>query len=47
MITEFGQRLLPYRSFDINDLVANALGASLGWLIVVVSVGIVRKKDRR
>ncbi len=31
--TEFGQMLLPYRGFDINDLVANFLGVSLGWAI--------------
>ncbi len=34
VVTEFGQKLLPYRSFDINDLIANAIGATLGWLAV-------------
>lgn len=33
VITEFGQKLLPYRSFDINDLLANAIGATFGWFV--------------
>ncbi len=33
VVTEFGQYLLPYRGFDINDMVANAMGVSLGWLL--------------
>ena len=32
--TESVQYLLPYRGFDINDLVANIFGVTLGWLIV-------------
>ena len=32
--TESVQYLLPYRRFDINDLVANIFGITLGWLIV-------------
>lgn len=32
--TESVQYLLPYRGFDINDLVANIFGITLGWLIV-------------
>ena len=32
LLTESVQYLLPYRGFDINDLVANAFGAFLGWL---------------
>lgn len=35
VVTESGQYLLPYRSFDINDMFANALGVSLGWLAVL------------
>ena len=31
LIAEGGQYLLPYRGFDINDLVANIIGASIGW----------------
>lgn len=33
VVTESGQYLLPYRGFDINDMVANALGVSLGWFL--------------
>lgn len=32
--TEMVQYLLPYRGFDINDLVANILGVTVGWLII-------------
>lgn len=31
VLTESVQYLLPYRGFDINDLVANTLGVTLGW----------------
>ena len=31
--TEFGQWLLPYRGFDINDLIANLLGVTVGALL--------------
>ncbi|MBP9990172.1 MAG: VanZ family protein [Bacteroidales bacterium] len=31
IVTEFVQYLLPYRGFDINDLIANILGATIGW----------------
>lgn len=34
LLTEGGQYLLPYRGFDINDLVANVMGVSLGWLML-------------
>jgi VanZ family protein len=30
MLTEGVQFLLPYRGFDVNDLLANAIGVSLG-----------------
>lgn len=32
--TEMVQYILPYRGFDINDLVANFLGVTLGWIII-------------
>lgn len=32
--TESVQYLLPYRGFDINDLIANIMGVTLGWLII-------------
>ncbi|MCQ2300465.1 MAG: VanZ family protein [Bacteroidales bacterium] len=35
--TESGQYLLPYRGFDINDLIANFLGATLGWWLLAVA----------
>lgn len=37
MVTEGVQWLLPYRGFDVNDLVANFLGVTLGWLAVLVT----------
>ena len=35
VLTETVQWILPYRGFDINDMVANFLGVTLGWGIVV------------
>ena len=35
LLTEGVQYLLPYRGFDINDLVANSLGSLLGWLAIL------------
>ena len=35
--TETVQWLLPYRGFDINDLVANFLGVTLGWFLVLLA----------
>ena len=34
LTTESVQWLLPYRGFDINDLIANIIGVSLGLLII-------------
>lgn len=36
LLTEGGQYLLPYRGFDVNDLVANALGVTLGWVVILL-----------
>lgn len=36
LLTEGVQYLLPYRGFDINDLVANALGVTLGWAVILL-----------
>ena len=33
--TETVQYILPWRGFDVNDLVANFLGSLLGWLLLV------------
>ena len=30
---EFAQRLTGYRAFDINDMVASAVGVLLGWVV--------------
>lgn len=35
LFTEFVQYLLPYRGFDVNDLVANVVGCLLGWLAIL------------
>lgn len=35
VLTESVQALLPYRGFDINDMIANFLGVSLGWMIIL------------
>lgn len=45
--TEFVQRLLPYRSFDVNDLVANAIGVTLGWIALTVGLSANRPKGAR
>ena len=36
VVTESVQYLLPYRGFDINDMVANFIGVTLGFVIAVV-----------
>lgn len=38
VLTETVQWLLPYRGFDINDMVANFLGVTLGWLIIMIVI---------
>jgi hypothetical protein len=35
LFTEFVQYLLPYRGFDVNDLIANCVGNTLGWLAIL------------
>ena len=37
LVTESVQWLLPFRGFDVNDLVANTLGATLGWVAVLLA----------
>ena len=44
MTTEFGQKLLPYRSFDVNDLLANAIGVTLGWAAVMICGHVQRRR---
>ena len=36
---EFGQRALEYRSFEVNDMLANGVGIALGWLLAVLFIG--------
>lgn len=35
VVTEFGQMLLPFRGFDVNDLMANCVGNILGWAAIL------------
>ena len=35
LLTEGGQYLLPYRGYDVNDLIANAIGITIGWLVIL------------
>lgn len=44
VLTESVQALLPYRGFDINDMIANFLGVSLGWAIIMI---VKRKKYKK
>ncbi|MBO7101623.1 MAG: VanZ family protein [Bacteroidales bacterium] len=37
LTTEWGQYLLPFRKFDINDLIANSLGVTLGWMVILLA----------
>lgn len=36
LATEWGQYLLPFRKFDINDMVANMIGVTLSWLAIII-----------
>ena len=35
LLTEGVQYLLPYRGYDVNDLIANTLGVTIGWLVIL------------
>lgn len=35
IVTESVQMLLPYRGFDVNDLIANFLGVLIGWAVML------------
>ena len=43
LLTEGVQYLLPYRGYDINDLIANTLGVTFGWVVLLI----VRHRLRR
>ena len=36
LATEWGQYVLPFRKFDINDMVANLIGVSMSWLAIII-----------
>ena len=36
LATEWGQYILPFRKFDINDMVANLIGVSISWLAIII-----------
>ena len=44
LLTEGVQYLLPYRGYDVNDLIANTLGVTLGWMVVLL---VLRRLRRR
>ena len=44
LLTEAVQWLLPFRGYDVNDLIANAIGVTLGWLVILF---VKRNKSRR
>ena len=46
VLTESVQALLPYRGFDINDMIANFLGVSLGWIVILITKRIINNKTR-
>ena len=46
LLTEGVQWLLPWRGFDINDLVANTGGVTLGWLVLLAVRRAIRRRRR-
>ena len=44
LVTEGGQWLLPYRGYDVNDLIANAIGVTLGMVIILAVRRAVRRR---
>ena len=40
------QMVLPYRGFDVNDLAANAIGVTVGWIPVVIHLLETTRADR-
>lgn len=42
---EATQYVLPYRGFDLTDMVANATGALLGWIALIAYAIRIRHKD--
>lgn len=46
LLTEWVQYLLPYRGFDINDMVANVIGTTLGWAAILLVRRAIRRRRR-
>lgn len=44
LFTEAVQYLLPYRGFDVNDLIANSMGVTVGLLAIVAVRGVMRRR---
>ena len=44
LVTEGVQWLLPYRGFDINDLVANVIGVTVGMVVILAVRQAVRRR---
>ena len=45
LLTEGVQWLLPFRGFDVNDLIANALGVTLGLIVILLIVKKLKHKS--
>lgn len=45
LLTEGVQYLLPYRGYDINDLIANTMGVTLGWVAILLARRTSRRKS--
>ncbi len=45
MLTESVQWLLPYRGFDINDMIANFLGVSFGWILILCQQAVRKRRQ--
>ena len=41
------QLLLPWRGFDVNDIVANLIGVSLGWAVALAAKQAMKRRARR
>jgi signal peptidase I len=44
LVAEGGQWLLPYRGYDINDLMANAIGVTLGLVVIILCRRAIRRR---
>lgn len=44
LFTEGVQWFLPYRGYDVNDLVANVIGVTLGWAVITLYRRVIRRR---